>query len=102
VGGARRGTLPASDTVAASLGFSARAPRRRLAAAGIRFRALADEVLCSLASRFLRDSSLSVAAVADRLGYSEPASFVRAFRRWTGTTPESFRHTAPASRAANP
>jgi AraC-like DNA-binding protein len=39
----------------------------------------------------LRDSALSVAAVAERLGYAEPASFVRAFRRWTGTTPEAFR-----------
>lgn len=99
---ARRRTLPASDTIAASLGLSERALRRRLAAAGLRFRALADEVLSSLATRFLRDSALSVAAVADRLGYSEPASFVRAFRRWTGTTPESFRHGAPDPRAAPP
>jgi len=88
---ARRQTLPELDVVAAALGLSERALRRRLSAAGTSFRALADGVLAAFATRFLRDTSLSVAAVAERLGYSEPASFVRAFRRWTGTTPEAFR-----------
>jgi AraC-like DNA-binding protein len=84
-------TLPELDAIAATLGLSERALRRRLNAAGTSFRALVDDVLAPLAKRFLRDSTLSVAAVAERLGYSEPASFVRAFRRWTGTTPETFR-----------
>jgi AraC-like DNA-binding protein len=88
---ARRRTLPELEAIAGALGLSERALRRRLAAAGTSFRALADGVLAPLAKRFLRDSTLSVAAVADRLGYSEPASFVRAFRRWTGTTPDAFR-----------
>jgi AraC-like DNA-binding protein len=88
---ARRRTLPELDTIAATLGLSDRALRRRLAAAGTSFRALADGVLEPLAKRFLRDSALSVARVAERLGYSEPANFVRAFRRWTGTTPQAFR-----------
>ena len=88
---ARRQRLPELDGVGRALGLSERALRRRLSAAGTNFRALADAVLAPLAMRFLRDSALSVAAVAERLGYAEPASFVRAFRRWTGTTPEAFR-----------
>jgi AraC-like DNA-binding protein len=55
-------------------------------------------VLEPLAKRFLRDSALSVARVAERLGYSEPANFVRAFRRWTGTTPQAFRLSSTSRR----
>jgi AraC-like DNA-binding protein len=91
---ARRRTLPELDAIAAALGLSERALRRRLAAAGTSFRALADGVLEPLAKRFLRDSALTVAGVAERLGYSEPANFVRAFRRWTGTTPQAFRKSS--------
>lgn len=89
-----RHALPAVNRVAAVVGLSERALRRRLAAHGTSFRALIDDVVAPLAKRYLRESSLSVADVAERVGYSEPASFVRAFRRWTGTTPETFR--APA------
>jgi AraC-like DNA-binding protein len=88
---ATRQQLPAVDAIAARFGLSERALRRRLSAGGTSFRALADDVIAPLAKRYLRDSRLSVAAIAERLGYSEPASFVRAFRRWTGTTPDAFR-----------
>jgi AraC-like DNA-binding protein len=86
-----RQALPAADQIAASLGLSERVLRRRLATVGTSFRALTDEVVAPLAKRYLRESGLSVADVAERVGYSEAASFVRAFRRWTGTTPEVFR-----------
>jgi AraC-like DNA-binding protein len=33
-----------------------------------------------------------VEAVADRVGYSDVANFTRAFRRWAGTTPTSYRN----------
>ena len=88
---ARRHQLPALARVAASLGMSERVLRRRLAERGTNFRALADEVISPLARRYLHDSTLTLDDVAERLGYSEPASFVRAFRRWTGTTPDAYR-----------
>ena len=37
-------------------------------------------------------SRLTVEAIAQRLGFSEPTSFSRAFRRWTGMTPRTFRN----------
>ena len=52
---ARRGRLPGLGASAGALGLSERALRRRLAAAGTSFRALADGVLAPLAMRFLRD-----------------------------------------------
>lgn len=42
---------------------------------------------------------IAVAAyeVAFLLGYSEPSAFHRAFRRWTGVTPQEFRRRATAA-----
>jgi AraC-like DNA-binding protein len=40
-----------------------------------------------VARQLLATGSLSVAQVAHRLGYAEPASFIHAHRRWHGTTP---------------
>lgn len=96
---ATRGVLPDSQAIASTLALSDRALRRRLASEGFRFRVLADDVAAQYARRFLRETELSVAAVAERIGYSEPASFVRAFRRWTDMTPEGFRKQARAAAA---
>lgn len=84
-------TLPDGERIATTLGLSGRELRRRLLEHRTSFRAISDEVIAPLAKRWLRDSALSVADVAERVGYAEAASFVRAFRRWTGTTPEAFR-----------
>jgi len=88
---ARDHQVPSLERVATTLGVSERVLRRRLKARGTGYRTLSDEVVAPIAKRYLRDSALSITDVADRLGYSEPASFVRAFRRWTGTTPDAYR-----------
>lgn len=88
--GARQ-AMPELDDVAAKLGLSARALRRKLSGEGRRFRALSDDVAAEMARRWLRETSHSIGEIAERLGYSETAAFVRAFRRWTGTTPAAFR-----------
>ena len=46
------------------------------------------------ARRYLADSGRSVAEIAELLGYSESAAFVRAFERWTGKTPARHRKEA--------
>lgn len=38
----------------------------------------------------LKDPSLRLIDVALELGYTEPAAFTRAFKRWTGTVPSKF------------
>jgi AraC-like DNA-binding protein len=88
---ATRRALPEVGAVAARLGIAERTLRRRLGTRGTSFRALVEEILAPLAKRYLLDSAFTVADVAERLGFSEPASFARAFRRWTGTTPDAFR-----------
>jgi AraC-like DNA-binding protein len=78
---------PSEGGVADALGVSERTLRRRLAAEGAGFQALLDEVRASLSARLLATGGLSVAEVAERLGYAEAASFIHAHRRWLGATP---------------
>ena len=44
-----------------------------------------------LAKLYLHDDEVTLDDVALRLGYSEQTSFGRAFKRWTGVTPQRFR-----------
>lgn len=55
------------------------------------FQALLEETRRQLAELYLGEPRLAVYEVAMPLGYSEPSAFFRAFRRWTGQTPEQFR-----------
>jgi AraC-like DNA-binding protein len=87
------------ETVARDLAVSPRTLQRRLAAAGSSFDALVDDAAREIAEKQLRESSLSLAEIAYLVGYSEPASFHRAFKRWTGTTPHAFRQAARGDRA---
>lgn len=80
---------PAS--VAKALAVSHRTLSRRLAGEGTSFRNVLNDVRREFASALLQDRSLSVGDIAFFLQYSEPAPFHRAFRRWTGQTPHSFR-----------
>jgi len=50
------------------------------------------------AQRLLRDPSLSIEEVAERLGYASERSFRRAFERWEGVTPAGFRRKHNAHR----
>lgn len=79
------------DAVAGSLGTSRRSLQRGLAEAGISFQELLAEVRRTLAEEYLRDGRTTIGEIAFLLGFSEPSAFQRAFRRWTGTTPQSFR-----------
>lgn len=86
-----RTTVGASiGQVARQLGVSERSLVRRLAAEGTSFRAIRDELRRELAIDELR-SGMPIGEVAYRLGFAEPATFHRAFRRWTGDSPGRFK-----------
>jgi len=78
-------------TTAKALGMSERSLQRALAGEGTAFRDLLGEVRRTEACRLLQDTALPVADIAARLGYSEPAAFVRAFRRWFDASPNQWR-----------
>jgi AraC-like DNA-binding protein len=75
--------LPRLEEIARELGTSARSLRRHLEARGARFRDLLDAVRREVAEEQLAGGAEPVAAIAARLGFSEPSSFYRAQRRWT-------------------
>ena len=87
--------LPALPNVAERLGMSERTLRRRLDAEGASYRTIRDEVRQLLAERYLTTTSLPVTEIAALLGYRDPANFRRAFRRWTGTSPDARRRAPP-------
>jgi AraC-like DNA-binding protein len=79
------------EELAAALQLSPRTLRRRLAEARVSFSTLLDEARRDRAMMLLGAQSLSTKDVAERIGYSDVANFIRAFRRWTGRTPATYR-----------
>ncbi len=87
----RNGRYPGLDEVAQKLNMSPRTIRRRMASHGVSFRKILDDVLRREAITLLSGSNLSIEQIAERLGYSDPANFTRAFQRWTLSTPSAYR-----------
>jgi AraC-like DNA-binding protein len=79
------------EEVARDLGFSRQTLYRRLKAEGMTFEQLLDTLRHRLALRLIRDEGLAVKEAAYRLGFSDPAAFSRAFKRWTGASPSELR-----------
>jgi AraC-like DNA-binding protein len=87
---------PSMAEVAAARYVTERTLRRQLASEGTSFRALRDEVRRTVACELLTGTGLSVTETARQVGFAEPASFVHAFRRWTGVAPGAYRDRAGA------
>ena len=79
------------EQVAAKLHLSPRSLRRKLGQEDTSFQALLTHVRSTLAKELLLSGKLTIEQVADRLGYSEPAAFCHAFKRWTGMPPSAYR-----------
>jgi AraC-like DNA-binding protein len=82
------------EDVAKRLTVSAQHLRRLLRDEGTSFRAIKEEILRDDAIASLVRGGETVEELADRLGFSEPSAFRRAFRRWTGSPPGSYRPAA--------
>jgi AraC-like DNA-binding protein len=99
-----RGLLPFArcDLAAAArmMRLSARTLQRRLAAEQTTFDQIVDKVRADLAVSYLRDSQLTVAAVAEILQFSETSALSRAFRRWYGIAPAQIRRRSPGDTKA--
>lgn len=86
-----RDGFPDAVAVAQALGVSERTLRRQLAVEGASFRALLDQVRAKKSARLLAETDESIERIAQKMGYAEPASFIRAFRRWEGCAPAAYR-----------
>jgi AraC-like DNA-binding protein len=76
--------------IARQLGVSRQTLFRRLKAEGITFEKVLDELRHTMALKYLRDKKLSVNETAYLVGFSDPAAFSHAFKRWTGSSPRVY------------
>lgn len=79
------------EGIAKKLATSPRTLKRRLAEEGTTYTELLDELRSKRAMELIMTTDHTLDEIAGRLGYSDVANFSRAFRRWTGRSPGSFR-----------
>jgi len=85
------GAVATAESVASAIGMSVRTFHRRLADEGISFKALLDETRFSIASEYLHNTQLGIEEIAGRCGYGDVSNFRKAFKRWSGTSPSTYR-----------
>tara|TARA_B100001105_G_scaffold235273_1_gene210329 strand:- start:243 stop:1268 length:1026 start_codon:yes stop_codon:yes gene_type:complete len=74
-------------------GTSERTLRRRLRREGLSYRSILAATQSSDALELLADRSLTVTAIAERLGYADLSTFSQAFKRWHGVSPAVYRRS---------
>jgi AraC-like DNA-binding protein len=79
------------EYAAEKLGLTPRTLTRYLAAAGESFSQLRNNARQKFALHYLQETDFSIADIAEKLGYSDQASFTKAFRSWTGHSPGRVR-----------
>lgn len=92
------GGIPKLSDVAKALGMSARTLQRKLSEEGAVFQELVDQARRELSERLLRTTQYPLVEIAFLTGFAEQSGFTRAFKRWAGETPRSFRLSATSRR----
>lgn len=82
---------PSAEKVASKLAISPRTLRRRLAEEGYSFQEAKNLAREKHAKYYLGQTNMPLAEIAFELGFSELSAFSRAFRAWSGETPQSYR-----------
>lgn len=85
------GGLVDMQAVARTLAMSRRSLQRHLEAEGLTYQTVLQQTRLALAQHYLNNTALRAAEIAFLLGFEEPNSFFRAFRCWTGHTPNRMR-----------
>jgi AraC-like DNA-binding protein len=82
---------PGIDEIAAQLHLHPQTLRRRLAHEGTSYNEVKTQCRQDTALYYLGKSNLSVEQIAQRTGFSEASAFTRAFKNWTGMSPQKYR-----------
>src|SRR5205814_10301942 len=75
------------DAVASQLGMGRHTLFRKLRAEGVTFKQVLNQLRHKLATQYLSERKLPLNEAAYLLGFSDPAAFSRAYKRWTGHSP---------------
>ncbi|SFM14589.1 AraC family transcriptional regulator [Marinobacter zhejiangensis] len=89
-------SAPSLESVAQEFGLSPWTLQRKLAEEGTGYRQLIDETRKELAEDYIRETVLSLSEVSWLLGFSTPAAFHKAYRRWFNVSPGEHRKTLRA------
>lgn len=85
------GKFPDAAQVAAHFGLSTRTLSRRLHNLNVSYQNLLNDTRKAIALQYLQSTALSVEEIATLTGFSDASNFRRAFKKWTGTTPNHIR-----------
>lgn len=89
----RPGGQVSADQIDRALALSERSLQRQLNEEGVSFNTILEDTRRAMALNYLQNSDMSVQEIALLLGFRDPSSFFRAFRSWTGRTPQAVRGT---------
>ncbi len=87
-----QGKLPNRDNIARSLHVSERTLARKLQQENTTFKQLIDDHLMKASLPYVMDGKHSIEDISMMIGYGTPGSFIKAFYRWTGDSPTTFRN----------
>jgi AraC-like DNA-binding protein len=79
------------EDCARKLGMAVRTLQTRLRESGFEFSGILEQQRMELANAYLKADQLSLYDISANLGYNDQSNFIRAFKRWTGTTPSQCR-----------
>ena len=82
---------PSMEDIASMLHMNERTMRRKLELEETSFGKIVDDIRVSLSSEYLKTTKMKIEDIASLVGFSDAANFRRAFKRWTGKTPNDYR-----------
>lgn len=80
-----------SRVIASEMAMTEQTLRRKLRQEGNTFQKIKDSLRLDTALFHLANGKYTIAEISEKLGFSTPSAFSRAFKGWTGTAPESYR-----------
>lgn len=87
------GEMPSLEEISKSLAVTPQTLRRRLQDEGQGYQAIKDDLRRDVAIEYLARPDLTLIEIANLVGFSEPSTFHRAFKKWTGVAPGEYRNT---------
>ncbi len=87
---------PTADEIAQTLNMSTQTLFRKLKAEGVSYVELKNSMRGEMAIHYLTKSELNNEAISELLGFENPSTFYRTFKKWTGLSPGAYRKASIA------
>ena len=81
--------------IAQQLNMSTATIQRRLKQEGVSYQQLKNDIRCDIAIERLSKTNDSIQSISDELNFHDPSAFHRAFKKWSGVSPGTYRKSSP-------